>query len=65
MCCLQRSTGYSWRQAISIEEIAKWVDFVKSINPENVEIELGRILIPKYPLPEGENEHSYLLRLTY
>ena len=31
----------------------------------NVEIELGRILIPKYPLPEGENEHSYLLRLTY
>ncbi len=34
MCCLQRSTGYSWRQAISIEEIAKWVDFVKSINPE-------------------------------
>ena len=31
----------------------------------NVEIELGRILIPKYPLPEGENEHSYLLKLTY
>ena len=31
----------------------------------NVEVELGRILIPKYPLPEGENEHSYLLRLTY
>ena len=31
----------------------------------DVEIELGRILIPKYPLPEGENEHSYLLRLTY
>ena len=30
-----------------------------------VEIELGRILIPKYPLPDGENEHSYLLRLTY
>ena len=31
----------------------------------NVEIELGRSLIPKYPLPESENEHSYLLRLTY
>ena len=31
----------------------------------DVEIELGRILIPKYPLPDGENEHSYLLRLTY
>ena len=24
----------------------------------DVEIELGRILIPKYPLPDGENEHS-------
>ena len=31
----------------------------------DVEIELGRILIPKYPLLDGENEHSYLLRLTY
>ena len=31
----------------------------------DVEIELGRILIPKYPLPDGENEHSYLLKLTY
>ena len=31
----------------------------------DVEIELGRILIPKYPLPDGENEHSYLFRLTY
>ena len=31
----------------------------------DVEIELGRILIPKYPLPDCENEHSYLLRLTY
>lgn len=31
----------------------------------NVEIDLGRILIPKYPLPDGENEHSYLLKLTY
>ena len=31
----------------------------------DVEIELGRSLIPKYPLPDGENEHSYLLRLTY
>lgn len=31
----------------------------------NVEIELGRILIPKYPLPDGENEHSYLHKLVY
>lgn len=31
----------------------------------NVEVELGRILIPKYPLPKGESEHSYLNKLTY
>lgn len=31
----------------------------------HVEIELGRILIPKYPLPDGENEHSYLHKLVY
>ena len=31
----------------------------------NVEIELGRILIPKYPLPDGESEHSYLHKLVY
>ena len=31
----------------------------------DVEIELGRILIPKYPLPEGENEHTYLHKLVY
>lgn len=32
----------------------------------NVDIELGRILIPKYPsLPEGETEHSFLHKLVY
>lgn len=31
----------------------------------NVELELGRILIPKYPVPSGETEHSYLERLVY
>ena len=30
-----------------------------------VDIELGRILIPKYPLPEGESERSYLRKLVY
>ena len=33
MVTLQRATGYGWRKAISIEEIEKWVEFVKSINP--------------------------------
>jgi DNA polymerase-3 subunit alpha len=31
----------------------------------NVEIELGKILIPKFPVPEGEDEKSYLDTLTY
>jgi DNA polymerase-3 subunit alpha len=30
-----------------------------------VEIELGKILIPKFPVPEGENEKSYLDRLVF
>ncbi len=28
-------------------------------------IELGKILIPKFPVPEGEDEKSYLHKLTY
>lgn len=31
----------------------------------NVEIELGKILIPKFPVPEGETEKSYLDKLTF
>ena len=31
----------------------------------NLTIELGRILIPKFPVPEGETEKSYLYKLTY
>ena len=31
----------------------------------NVEIELGKILIPKYPVPDGETEHTYLRKLVY
>lgn len=31
----------------------------------NLDIELGRILIPKYPVPEGQTEHSYLRELVY
>lgn len=30
-----------------------------------VNIELGRILIPQFPVPKGETEKSYLVRLTY
>jgi DNA polymerase-3 subunit alpha len=31
----------------------------------NVEIELGKILIPKFPVPKGESERSYLEKLLY
>ncbi len=31
----------------------------------NVEIELGKILIPKFPVPKGETERSYLDKLLY
>lgn len=30
---LQRATGYDWRKAITIEEIAEWAAFVKEIDP--------------------------------
>lgn len=31
----------------------------------DVTIELGKILIPKFPVPKGEDEKSYLHKLTY
>ncbi|HKX73056.1 MAG TPA: DNA polymerase III subunit alpha [Candidatus Saccharimonadales bacterium] len=31
----------------------------------NVEFELGKILIPKFPVPEGETEKTYLDKLVY
>lgn len=31
----------------------------------NLEIELGNILIPKFPVPKGETERSYLEKLVY
>lgn len=48
------------------EELPKVITNTKKVADRcNVEIELGRILIPKYPVPEGKSEHSYLLDLTY
>lgn len=34
MMCVQRSTGYSWRRAVSIDDIEKWAKTVKSVNPD-------------------------------
>lgn len=31
----------------------------------NVDLQLGRILIPKFPLPDGESEKSYLDKLVF
>lgn len=31
----------------------------------NVDLQLGRILIPKFPLPDGENEKTYLDKLVF
>ena len=31
----------------------------------NVDIELGKILIPKFPVPKGENEKTYLEKLAW
>jgi DNA polymerase-3 subunit alpha len=31
----------------------------------NIEIELGKILIPKFPVPKGETEKTYLHKLVY
>jgi len=33
MVCIQRATGYSWRKAVTIEQIRKTADFVHSIDP--------------------------------
>ncbi len=34
MICMQRSTGYGWRNPITVNQIAEAVSFVKKINPE-------------------------------
>jgi len=31
----------------------------------NIELELGKILIPKFPVPKGETEQTYLHKLVY
>jgi len=36
MVAIQRSSGYSWRAAITIDEIARWADFVHSVRKDIV-----------------------------
>ncbi len=55
------------------EVIQRWgkdhPDFIKNTREIadrcDVTIELGKILIPKFPVPEGETEQTYLAKLTY
>ncbi len=54
------------------EIIAKWGNQPELITTSkaiadrcNVEIELGKILIPTFPTPKGETEKSYLQKLVY
>lgn len=54
------------------ELIKRWADMPEVITNTkkiadkcNVTIELGKYLIPKFPVPKGDDEKSYLHRLSY
>ena len=56
MVCVQRAPGYSWRKAITIEEIEEWATFVKSIRPDiicMVDNCYGEFLKPRSLLRSG------------
>ena len=36
ICAIQRSTGYGWRKAITIDQIEEWAAFVHSVNKDIV-----------------------------
>src|SRR5215213_2681891 len=50
------------------EEFAEWPESVATTleiaERCNVEIELGKMLIPRFPAPEGESQEAYLRRLA-
>lgn len=62
---------------LHVEDPAKIIERWGKTNPEavlntkriadrcNLELELGKILIPIFPVPEGENEKSYLDKLVF
>lgn len=56
MVTLQRSTGYGWRKAITIDQIEKWASFVKDINPDIIKMvdnSYGEFLDIKEPTDVG------------
>lgn len=56
MVTVQRATGYGWRKAITIDQIAEWADLVSSINPNIVKMTdncYGEFLDIKEPTDVG------------
>ena len=51
MVCIQRATGYSWRKAVTIEQIRKTADFVHSIDPSIIcmAVQILQIVISVLP----------------
>ena len=70
----KRMSLKGWHLYVSdpIDIIERWKDRPEVITNSkaiadrcNVEIELGKILIPNFPVPKGYNEKSYLHELVY
>ena len=56
MVTVQRATGYGWRKAITIDQIAQWADFIDKINPKLVKMDdncYGEFLDIKEPTDVG------------
>ncbi len=56
MVTVQRSTGYGWRKAVTIDKIEEWVKFIKSINPDIITMVdncYGEFLDTKEPTEVG------------
>jgi len=56
MITVQRSTGYGWRPAITIDKIQKWAEFVNEINPSIIKMvdnSYGEFLDIKEPTEVG------------
>ena len=49
-----------------IKKVGDFMDKTKKIAERcNVDLQLGRILIPKFPVPDGEDEKTYLDKLVF
>ena len=56
MVTVQRATGYGWRKAITIDEIARWAEFVENLNPDIIKMTdncYGEFLDIKEPTDVG------------